>query len=171
MKTRYRSRGFSVIEMILYMGLLSGFLVVMTDMFFTTLNVKTESEASSALEQDGRYLISRLVYDIHRASSIVTPSTLGSTSNSLELDIGPSKYSYSSSFRNLYLKDNLDTQRLNSNRTDVTFFSVKHLGNNRTLYPNIVSPKDTLQINFTLVATASAQHLETRSFQTTVGLR
>lgn len=169
-KKQINKSGFTVIEMILYMGLLSGLLIAITDIFLSSLNVKIGSEATSSLEQDGRYIISRLTYDIHRAQNIVSPSSLGATADALTLTVGGSPYLYSTLARNMWLQDNIDTQRLNGNKTDITFFSVTRLGNDPVLYPNDKSPKDTLQIVFTLVATASSG-LETRTFQTTVGLR
>src|SRR3989344_9090196 len=72
-------RGVTLIELLLYMGLLALFLLVLTDIFVAITSVRTETETTSAVEQDGRFIISRLAYDVSRADSISIPPQLGQT--------------------------------------------------------------------------------------------
>src|SRR3990167_8822134 len=87
-------RGFTLIEIIIYMALLSIFLLTLTDIFVSILDVQLESDATSAVEQDGRFLLSRLAYDINRANAITIPGAIGSSSNSLEMTIAADTYTY-----------------------------------------------------------------------------
>src|SRR4030042_5852170 len=72
-------KGFTLVEILLYMGLLAILLVVLTEILVSILAVKIEFEATSSVEQDSRFLLSRLFYDINRASAITTPGSIGSS--------------------------------------------------------------------------------------------
>src|SRR3989344_6072674 len=69
LKTR---KGFTLVEIILYMALLAVFLIVLTDIFVSILDIQTESEATSSVEQDSRALLARFNFDIANADSILT---------------------------------------------------------------------------------------------------
>ena len=79
--------GFTLTELLLYMGLTVIFLGVLTDIFVTTLDVKKESEATSAVEIDGRFILSRLMYDVNNADAITVPASLGESSTTLTLEL------------------------------------------------------------------------------------
>ena len=81
---KYMSKGFTMIELLLYMGIFSILLVVLLDLLTMILGVHTESQATSAVDQDGNYIMTKLTYDIHRATTI-TPSTFAVPSNEMEL--------------------------------------------------------------------------------------
>ena len=145
---------FTLIELLIYMGLFAVFITVLTNVFLSVLDSQLQSEATSAVQIDARYLLSRLVYDIHRASAVVTPAGNGQTSTSLGLTIGGSNSTYALSGNFL----DLGPDQLNSYATVVSPFSVTRLGN--------ASGKATLQISFTV-----SDQSETKNYQTTVDLR
>jgi type II secretory pathway pseudopilin PulG len=71
-------QGFTIIELLLYMGIFSMLLLVLMQIFTSILSVHAESQATSQVDQDGTYILTRLSNDIHKASTVVEP-TLGST--------------------------------------------------------------------------------------------
>ena len=158
-------RGFTLIEMLIYMGLLSIFLVVLVDVFIATLNVRIEAAAVAGVEQDGRFIISRLSYDITRASSITTPASLGASGSTLTIVISGSTYTYSVVSGNLQVVINgSETINLNSSETTISGLTFLRIGN--------VGGKDTIQIQFTTTSSnLKKSGSETRTFKTTVGRR
>ena len=153
-------RGSTLIEMIIYMGLLSILLVILTNMFASILDVRTESEATSSVQQDGRFLLSRLSYDINRATSISAPLNLGDTSGNLSMTIGATTYTYSLVGGNLQL----GTDNLNSSESSVSNLSFRKVGNS--------GGKDNIKIHFTLTSkTQRSSGNEVRDFDLTVGRR
>ena len=159
-----KSQGVSYIELLLYMGLLSIFLLLITNIFISILDVQAESQSTSSVEQGGRFLISRLSYDMNRADLVTTPTSLGQTTNSLSLNIGGVSYTYSLSGSNLQLVNNNGTDSLNDSETSISNISFQRLGNS--------GGKDTIKIQFTITSrTVRSKGSETKTFQTTVGRR
>ena len=145
MFNRKKSSGFTLIELLIYMGILSVFLIILTDVFVSILGVKLESSSYSSVEQDGRYIINRLSYDIRRATSITTPSSPGQNSSSLILVIGGINYTYSLNSNNLVLTSNSLSNNLNSNLTRISNLQFQRIGN--------VGGKNIIQVNFTVTST------------------
>ena len=161
-----RQKGTSLIELLLYMAILSVLLVILTRIFISALDVQLESEAGSAIEQDGNYILAKLAYDMHRAKSIVIPSSNGATSSSFQIVVGGVNYTYSVDVNNnLNLVNNLGTNTLNSFDSSVSSFTVLRLGNGKV--------EDTLKINYTITSRAKriSGNEAPRSFQTTLSLR
>jgi len=162
-------KGFTIIELLIFMGILSILLYVLTDIFVSSLDVKTQSESQASLQQDGRYILSKLIYDINRASAINSPS-LGTENNSLEIVINGQTYSYSLDGDNLKLTNNFGDNNLNGYNTQVSNLSFLRLGNPVT--DERPSPKDNIRISFNLKSKMiinSGQ--EILNFQTSAGLR
>lgn len=157
-------QGFTLVELLIYMILLSATLVVMTDILTQTLDARLESEAGSAVSSDGRFILSRLMYDIGRADSIVTPAALGDQTGSLHILINGVDYIYSLNGDILELNAGSQTDRLNSVGTGFSNISFRRLGN--------AGGKNSVQILFTITSsTVRKSGPEARTFQTTVGLR
>ena len=157
-------RGFTLVEMLITMGLMSIFMLVLTDIISAVGDVQVESEATSAVSQDGRFILARLSYDIGRASSVTTPGSLGSTTSSLVLVIGGVTYTYALSGGNLQLSVSPNTDNLNGADTTISSFTVQRLGN--------AGGKETLTVQFTVTSVAVRDSgAEVRTFTTTVGRR
>lgn len=129
MKTQ---QGFSLIEMIIYMGLTAILIAVMSQVFIATLGLRLESEHTTSVQQDGRFIMARMRYDVRRAKNITAPP-LGSASSSMTLVIpengSDTVYQLAWSGNDLTLSDGTHSSILNSNRTLITNFSVTHMGN------------------------------------------
>lgn len=157
-------RGFTLIEMIIYMSVLSVFLVVLTDIFVSALDVQTESEATSAVYQNGHFLISRLMYDVNRAQSIAIPASLGEETTSLQITINGISYTYSLSSGTINLINDYGINNLNSFNTVISDLSFRRLGN--------LGGKNNIRVSFTIQSkTERSGGPEVKTFQTTVGLR
>ena len=157
-------QGFTIVELLVYVGILVVFIYMLTNMFTAVIDMQLESESTSAVVQDSRYILSRFNYDIKRASSITTPSTLGSQSSTLVLRIGSSDYTYDLVNGNLVLTGASGTGVLNSTGTHVSGVSFRRYGN--------VNGKHSVRIAFTLTSTTDRiSGPEVQNFQTTVGLQ
>lgn len=158
------NQGFSIVEMLIYMGLFAIFLTVLTSIFASSLDVRLESEGTSSVEQDGRYLFARLSHDIRRADAIVQPAGVGSASGTLILDVGGSNNTYSLSGDDLILTTPSGSDPLNGDRSIVSNLSFERVGT--------TAENQTIRVGFTLTSLATrASGPETRTFQTTIGLR
>lgn len=162
------NKGFTIVELLLYMGILSVFLSILVAIFVTALDVQLESEAVSSIQRDGTYILTKLAYDIHRASSITIPSSLGAQTNNLKIVVGGVDYTYSvDGSGNLTLLNSLGTNNLNSYDSSTLGLLVTRLGNAGGI-------EDTLKINFTISSRTKrtgAAGYETKDFETNLSLR
>ncbi|OGF99723.1 hypothetical protein A2Y99_02005 [Candidatus Gottesmanbacteria bacterium RBG_13_37_7] len=159
----YRS-GFTLMEMVVYMGILSIFLLVMTTIFVSILDAQLESEATSSVNQDAKFIFARLLYDINQTETISQPSNPGETSDTLQISIDSLNYTYGLNGNDLMLDVNGQSNKINSFDTMVSDFSIRRLGN--------TNGKNNLQIGFTLTSIAERKNgPEIRNFQTTIGTR
>ncbi len=157
-------RGFTLVELLLYMGLLAMFLVVLSELFISIMDVALSSSATSNLAQDSRFILARFSYDVTRAQAITIPAGLGQTSNSLRLIIGGVQYDYSLNGTNLQLVTGVNTDNLNGSDTQVSNLSFTKIGN--------PPGKPTVKITFTIASHAQeSKGYETQTFTTTIGTR
>lgn len=165
-KNIFSQSGVTVVELLLYMIILSVLLTILTSIFVSALDVQSESNATSSVQQDGNYILARLSYDIHRAQSINTPASNGVTSNNFQIVVGGINYTYSTDANNnLILTNNLGANNLNNYDSSVSAFSVQRLGNTGGV-------ENTLKINFTLTSrTKRISGVETKNFEVNLSLR
>jgi hypothetical protein len=157
-------KGFTLVEMILYTSMLTVFLIVLTGIFIASLDVKSESETASDINQDGRFILSRIIYDIHRAESISVPQNIGNTSSTLTAVINGINYIYSQNNNNLELTNNLGTDQLNGFDTQISGFTVKRIGN--------IGGRNSFVINYSVTSkTLRNGQTESKTFQTTIAQR
>ena len=165
-KNNFSQIGTTLIELLLYMGILSILLTALTSIFVSALDVQSESNATSSVEQDGNYILARLNYDIHRAQSISIPPSNGATAGNFQLVINGVNYTYDINGDNdLILTNSLGANSLNNFGTNISNFSVERFGNTGGI-------ENTLKINFT--STGREQRtsvLETKNFEMNISLR
>jgi hypothetical protein len=121
--------GFMLMELIVYIAVFTIFMYITTAIFTSVLAVQVESDTTSVVQQDARFITERLTYDIHRASSITTPNSAGEESSSLELLISGQVYTYALNNGNLEITDNNGTYSLNTDETIFSNLSFLRLGN------------------------------------------
>lgn len=164
-KIEIMARGFTIIELVIYIGTLAIFLAILTQVFTSILNIRTKTDSTSSLEQDSKYILSRLVYDINRAQAITTPVNLGDQGPRLDITIDGNPYSYFISGNNLMMTDSTGTYALNSNGTTVSVLTFLRLG-------PALTGRNTVRVNLTITSTAlSTTGVDKNVIQTTVGTR
>ena len=159
-------KGFTLVELLLYMGIFAIILVVTLQMFGSVFEAHLESQANSDVGADGRFILNRFIYDMNRAQNISTPSSAGSASDTLSILIDGSTFTYGVSNNNLILQDsgNNTSDQLNSEGTDVSQISFIRLAGG--------DGKDVIQLSFTLTSKVVRRtKKEVMDFQTTGGLR
>lgn len=159
-------RGFTLVELLIYMGILAILIYVLTDILYSFVSTQLSSESNAEVTQDGRFIYSRLIYDINRAQSVSSPSALGQSSNNLSLVINGTNYSYSvgTPSGDLEITDNTGTYTLNSPDTEITNLQITRIGN--------VNGKHTFQIDFTVRSTIPLNgRIDSEDFETVAGLR
>lgn len=158
-------KGFTFIELIVYMGILTILLTVLSSIFTSILNVQFESTATSSVNQDGRYLLSKLLYDVKSSSAILVPANPGTVSSTMQVTINSINYTYSaSSSGNLQVVNNStgETNVLNSYDTSISGLTFTRIGNGGS--------SDTMRVAYTVTSrTKENSGYETKSFQTTLG--
>jgi len=162
----FSQKGTTMVELLLYMAILTILLIALTSIFTSALDSQSESSATSSVEQDGNYILARLGYDIHRAQSINIPATNGGSANNFQIVINGANNTYSvDGNNNLVLTNNLGSNNLNNYGSSVSAFLVQRFG-------NVGGVENTLKINFTITSrTKRISGFETKNFETNLSLR
>ncbi len=144
---KHDQRGVTFVEVLVTMALLSGFLLILSSLLTSSIDMQLQTGSYAAVTSDGRFVLSRLGYDIRRASS-VTPAALGDSSSSLVLTIGGSTYTYSIDSGRLKLDIDGNGDFLTGDKTVISSLSFQKLGN--------VGGKASIRYSFTV--TGQADH-------------
>jgi prepilin-type N-terminal cleavage/methylation domain-containing protein len=166
--TKNHNKGFTLIELLIYMGIFSILLMVLTQIFISSLNVQLESEAVSSVEQDSRFIIARMSYDIERASQVNLPANLGDIQTGLgaklEFIVGGATYTYKLSGADLQLDISGVPNKLNSFDTNISNLTFERLGN--------TGGTNSIKVGFTVTSKAvRSSGPEIKNVQTVLGLR
>ncbi|MGI8419813.1 MAG: PilW family protein [Candidatus Levyibacteriota bacterium] len=158
-------RGFTLIELIIYIGILSVLLGVMSSVFTTVVDVQLESNATASVDQDGRYLLGKLLHDFQANTPVVIkqPKDPGTQTNYLQLNLNNSLsdtiYSVDGN-GNLQLTESSASAQLNSYDTNISSFSATRIGLNDS--------HDTVRVSFTIRSrTKERSGYETKTFTST----
>lgn len=162
-----RQRGFTVIELIVYMGLFSILIGIISTAFLSILNNQLSVETTASTDTNSKYILARLAYDINQAQTIITPSSPGAQSTNLQLTINNINYSYSvDSTGNMQIKNttnNLGPYNLNDYDATISGLLFKRIGNS--------GGKNTIQVNFTIISQTKQNTGQSKTYQTTIGTR
>lgn len=123
------NRGFTLVELAVYMGLLMVFLFLLSGLFVSTLQVQKNSIDTARVEQDSHYLFSRLQYDFDMAEQLTVPSGNGSTTSTLQLTKGVNTYTYFLENGRLKVDNGDRVVNLTSPGVIVSNLSFQRLGN------------------------------------------
>ena len=147
------------------MGILAVMIYVLTDVLSSFLTTQLSTQSNSEVVQDGRYIYSRITYDINRAQSVSLPANLGDNSNSMDLVINASNYSYNiTPSGDLQITDSSGSYNLNSPDTKVSGLQFTRIGN--------VNGKHTFLIDFTVTSKIPVNaRYDSENFETVAGLR
>jgi type II secretory pathway pseudopilin PulG len=158
-------KSFTIVEFLLYIGILSIILTVFIQLFVSLTRMRTENESTSNLQQDSSYLISKFMYDIHQAKTISLPLHPPDKSNTLTMTVDGVTYTYATdSAKNLIMSDGSNDYQLNGYDTSVPQILFTRLGQNDI--------HDVIQINFIIESRVrNPTGNESQSYETTIGLR
>lgn len=162
-----RKSGFTLIELLLYMGIFTILLTVTLQMFGSIFDIQLESQATSSVEADGRFILSRFSYDLSRAQGISAPLSPGISNPTLSIIISGQTFTYSLNGGNLLLENSGTgtSDHLNSIETSVSDVSFLRLVGGE-------GGKDVIQMSFTLTSEVTQRSgKEVTAFQTTAGVR
>ena len=126
---KLNSRGVTLVELIIYLGLATAMLVVLSELFVSILNESVETQNYSAVQTDGRYVMARLRYSINNATAVTVPANLGDTSSELVVMDGVTQYHYYLSGGKLYLNDGTGDYLLSNLDTNITDTVFSRQGN------------------------------------------
>jgi len=163
-----KQAGFTLTELILYMGLLIILITILSQIFSSILDVQLESKSTSSVELDGRYILTKLMHDMRLMQTnlpindnIITPSMPGSTNPTLNFTVNSINYTYGLNNGNFELINDKGTNNLNSVNTFITALQFTRIGTGANT--------DTIQVNFTLTSKIKKNsEPETRNYTTTI---
>jgi type II secretory pathway pseudopilin PulG len=157
-------KGFTLTELVFYMGLLLILIGLLSQLFSSILDVQLESQSSSSVDLDGRYILSKLALDMRSMQTndtIITPASPGLSGPTLTFKVNSINYTYATNSGNLTLTNNNASNNLNSTDTTISNLRFTRIGNGTST--------DTIRINFTLTSKISrTSGPEKRTFQTTI---
>lgn len=156
--------GFTIVELIVYMGLLSVFLLSITWVVAALSETQLDSVATSDVDMTATQLFSRFENDIALAESVSVPLTLGVSSDELRLMINSQENRYFVQDGVLWLAAAGITERLSPVQIIISDFSTLRLGN--------VGGVPTVTVSFELQSSIIENAgFEVRQMQYTIGKR
>jgi len=158
-------KGFTLIELILYMGILVLLITVLSSILSAIVDVQLNSNSTSSVDQDGNYLLAKLTHDVASSSAILIPANPGNQTSTLQLTINSINYTYSlNSSNNLQVVNNStnETDVLNSYNTSVSGLTFTRIGSGGS--------GDTVQVTYTVTSRIKERAgYESKGFTTTLG--
>lgn len=162
-----RINGYTLIELLLYIGVFSLLVVTIFQLFSSILDVQISSQSKSSIYQDSQFIIERFRYDIQRASLIISPP-VGESSSSAVFTADGNSYSYSSINGDLILSDLSSTYSGKLNSLATTVSNLTFMRSSDTQGKN----NDALTVSFTLTSNFSQRSTnKSENFKTTAVLR
>lgn len=155
-------KGVTLIELLVYAGLLGLFLTVLSSIFVSIFKLQLTTQSTSSIAQDTRFIMARLGYDIENAKSITIPGTFGLSTNSLTLvDQNDDTLTYSVDVDGALT---LNGFRLNGLNTSISSITFQRIGTDPA--------KPTVQVLFTIESNIiEGDTPRSQDIQTTYGLR
>lgn len=163
-KFQKNQQGFTLVELLLYMGLSVILLVIVSGVFISILSVRNESVKNSSIEREGRYILNRLSRDVYISQDILEPVDIGESSDTLQLLIDSELITYRIVNERLYLIDDTNSYLMSGESVKVIDFNVEKLGNN--------GGKSVVEITLTAESeNVSDGIIQTRDYKTILSVR
>lgn len=81
-----RNQGFTLIEFIIYIGIIVGILVLITGFFWNIISGNIKETSYQEIQQNGRFALTKIIQETKKATGINDPSS-GFSSDSLSLEV------------------------------------------------------------------------------------
>ncbi len=166
LKIKNSEKGFTLVELLIFMGIFSILMITMLELMTSIFDVQLESQSTSSVTRDSGFILNRLSYDVLGSTGITTPVP-GSQSATLVLTKGTTTYTYSLSGGNLMFTDSSlgTSDQLNSIDTTVSNLNFLRLSSSG-------SARSTITASFTLTSkTVRRGGVQVQNFKETVGTR
>lgn len=161
---RLNSKGVTIVELIIYLGLSTIMLVVLSELFVSILDESVETQNYSAVQTDGRYILGRLKTQLNNADAVVVPANLGETTDELVLTLAGTTHRYHGVDDKLYLSDGTGDYLVSHLDTSITGVFFTRTGN--------VSGKPVILIEFVSSSgSPGTAQFESQVFKGAGGLR
>lgn len=162
--TLHTKKGFTLAELVIYMGILSILLVLFINMFGLLMDRQLETQSESGLQQDSQYLLLKIGYEFGRAKSVQFPTQLGTPSATLQLEIDSVATSYYLNAGNFFASHSGSIFQLNSPETSISNLSFRRLGAGNSY--------DVIQVQCDIASrTKKLSGYDVNHFSTTLGIR
>jgi len=123
------SNGFTLVELLLYIALLSLLMGILVTFFVSILKFQLTTQETSAETQDIRFILSRLSWDMGGVDSVLVPGSLGQSTPILQLVKEGVTYTYSlDGDNNLILTAGASSDKLNGLDTKISSLNFRRLG-------------------------------------------
>lgn len=130
MRKESKNKGLSLIELIIYIGILSVVVVFTASSFNSLMKGRGKSESRSEVNSTIRFGMEKVVRDIKSASSVTTPATIGAIASTLVLTVSADTITYDISGGILRRQVNAGTpEPITASSTAITSLFVTRLEN------------------------------------------
>lgn len=158
------NKGVTIVELIIYLGLSTIMLVILSQLFVAILEESVKVQNYSSVQTDGRYVLGRLKMQLNNADSVSVPANLGDSSGELILAQSGITYHYYVTNQQLYLNDGTGDYLVSDPDTQITDVLFTRTGN--------ADGKPVILIEFTSSNGASGTvQYESQAFKGAGGLR
>jgi len=153
-------RGFTLIETIIYMGLLAGILLIITNLLINTSYFSLEETARLEVQKNGRFAIERIIRDLQSADEVSIPENNNPTENLIAGDV-----SYQLSGDILQRTDIEGTDNVTSNQVKIDSIEFRRIENPGR------NPSIQIKLNINFVGNIEGNRDISQDFETTYYLK
>ena len=159
-------KGFTLIEMLLYLAILAVVVLALSSFIFLTYSSSIKASTISEVEQQGSQTMSIITQNIRNAASMTSPATGGLPASSFVGTSYTGALLFAQSGNKLQITDGAVTTDITSNRVVVSGLSFQNLSRPST--PGVV------RISFTLThinPSNRGEYIYSKTFTSTASLR
>jgi len=160
-------KGFSFLELIIYIAIFATFLMVVVSIFSIIVSSSAKEEARAEVKQNLRFALEKITDEIYAANDVTQPIADGTSGNVLALTVNGAPVQFSVSGGILQKTMGTTTENITSNKViiDVSSDIFKRIGN--------VNAKPTIQIILKISYNDKGRpyYKFSQTIQTTVSLR
>ena len=142
------SRGFTLLELLIYISILAIVTLVVADAFIMLNRSRGQVEAKNEVSSNLRFALEKSKRDVVTAKSLVTPVTKNTSSSTMELTIGSDNIKYFASSSLLFRQINTNTpEQITTAKVKIDSVNFKRLEN----YNSVLKKKQVgVEISFTI---------------------
>ncbi len=152
--------GFTLIETIIYMGLLSIILLIITNLLITASYFSQEETARLEIQKNGRFVTELIIRDLQNASSVDVPNDNNPTNNLIAGDV-----SYGLISGTLIRSESGDFDNVTSNQVKVESLEFRKIANVGG------RPSIQIKININFIGEVEGKRDISQEFETTYYLK